>query len=142
MDYPNKLVRGISSKDYIDENGRASAALFIFGENIRKDGFSEASINWLDDALAIDCAMHQLKKDGSIQFKAGVAILSRDWIDKLMCQPTAKDILMYERAPLEDNPYHGNLLRKDSVINKQIKTVIAASIAMGVEKIIDRPKDL
>lgn len=141
MSYPDELIRGIASKDYIDEDGRTSASLFQFGDTIREDGFSEASINWLDDESAIDCAMKQLKKDGSIQFKAGVAILPRDWIDMLMRQQTGKGVLNYERAQLEDNPYHGNLLRKDRDIDKKIKNVIAASIAMGVKRIIKHPQD-
>ena len=141
MCYPEKLLRGISNTEYIDESGRVSASLFQFGDTVREDGFSEASINWLDDESAIECTMNQLKKDGNIQFKAGVAVLPRNWIDTLMRQPTGSGVLSYERAQLEGNLYHGNLLRKDDVINKQIKNVIAASIAMGVERIISRPSN-
>lgn len=138
MTYPDKMIRGISSKDFIDAEGRTSLSLFQFSDNIRKDGFAEVSINWYDEESALDCAMNQCKEDGSYQFKVGVAILPRSWIDSLMLQPTGKGILDYERNILPNNSFHGNLLRKDSVINKQIRTVIAASIAMGVERIIER----
>jgi len=136
MTYSEKLIRGIASKDFIDPEGRASAALFQFGKDIREDGFAEASITWYDDETSLDCVMNQRKPDGSIQFKIGVAIISRSWIDMLIRQPTGKDNLKYERAPLTENPAHGNLLRNDSAINGQIKSVISASIAMGVERVI------
>jgi hypothetical protein len=130
------MIRGISSKDYIDDNGRVSGSLFQFIDTKREDGFCEASINWYDEKESLQCVLDQKKDDGTLQFKCGAAILSRSWLDELIRKPTAKNVLSYERAPFDNNKYHGNILRKDCKINKEIQRGIAGSIAMGVEKII------
>jgi len=136
MSYPEKLIRGISNKDFIDANGIASASLFQFDETVRADGLRELSINWYDEEKSLQCVMDQKKEDEiTIQFKVGTAILSRMWIDDLIGRPNTKGFLSYERAPLEHNESHGNLLLKNNDLTKQLKTVISAGIANCVEEI-------
>lgn len=138
MEFSDKMIRGISSPQYIDAEGRASAELFQFESNNRNDGFTEASINWYDEEHALAHLLNQRKKGGDdFQFRVGAAIIAKVWIDDLMNKPMAKELISYERKPEDDNQYHGNLLRKDN-LEKSIRTVIAASMAMCVEKIIKR----
>ena len=140
-EYPDLLIRGISSSDYIDSEGRASAALFQFTDNDseRMDGYIEASINWYDDDEALKLTLEQRKKndEAAHQFKVGAAILARHRIDNLINSPNAKNAMTYERRAIEGNPYHGNLLMKSN-LTKSIKTMLAASVAMCVEDIIYR----
>lgn len=133
MEYPDKFIRGISSTDFIDEDGRASAALFQFLDMGREDEFYEASINWYDDEEALLLILEQRKEkdDKEIQFKGGAAIIDRIEADRIMNNPLYKLIFSYERFPIDGNPYHGNLLRKGKTIKKGIQTVIAASLAMN-----------
>ena len=139
MLYPEKILRGISDSNYIDANGHVSAAAFQFNPNIeRTDGFEEASINWYDDENALKLLLNKKKENSdSNQFKGGVAILSRQFIDIFVNGP-AKNELSYERQPIADNSYHGNLLRIIAA-SKQRKSTISATIAMSVEKVIPVP---
>lgn len=142
MDYPEKFIRGISNSDFIDKEGRASAALFQFLDMKRADEFYESSINWYDDEEALQHIMNQRKEkeETKFQFKCGAAIIARSEADRIIANPLYKDIFAYERFPIAGNQYHGNLLRKDNVIKKPIQNVIAASLAMNAQ-IILRPEE-
>jgi hypothetical protein len=137
MNYPEKILRGISNKDWIDPDGRISSAAFQFDLGIdRSDGFEEASINWYDEKNALDILLAQQKEgDGIPQFKGGVAVLPKNWVDIMMRNPSGNGIINYERHELPNNKYHGNLLRLSSLPKSQ-KSMISATLAMGVERII------
>lgn len=132
MKFPDKFIRGVSSPNFVDSNGRASAEIFHFTDNNRDDGFSEASINWYDDDDALTLLLQQRKDNDNqdYQFKYGAAILERSEADKIMKHPLYCDVFSYERSPLYDNKYHGNLLRKDTELKKQYKNMIASALAM------------
>jgi hypothetical protein len=135
MNYPERLIRGISNADFIDSEGRATAMLFQF-DDAEKDGFCECSINWYDNADAMKLLLDQKKQgnENTYQFKIGAAVLLRSWLDEMINRPNCKDALKYERAEIDENPYHGNLLRKIG-LTKPINNMLAACIAMCVEKI-------
>ncbi|GAB6393326.1 MAG: hypothetical protein MdMp014T_2699 [Treponematales bacterium] len=137
MDFPEKLLRGISDKNWIDDNGRISAAAFQFDPGIdRTDDFEEASINWYDDDEALNILLMQHKEsDETLQFKGGVGVLPKNWVDTMMKNPSGIGIINYERHELPNNKYHGNLLRLSSLPKNQ-RTMISATLAMGVERII------
>jgi hypothetical protein len=136
MDYSEKILRGISDPSGINEDGRPSAAAFQFVIVDRTDGFEEASINWFDDEKALDILLNQRKEDtNALQFKGGVAILSKNWVDIMIKNPAGNGIINYERNELLNNKYHGNLLRLAS-LSKSQKIMISSTLAMGVEKII------
>ena len=139
LDYPDELLRGISNNDFIDEEGRASALLFQFDDADRQDGYMEASINWFDDEYSLKLMLAQRKQndDTTYQFKIGVAILSRDRLDLIVKSPNAKNAISYERQKLYMNPYHGNILLK-SGLTKQIRLMLAGSVAMCVDRILYR----
>jgi hypothetical protein len=134
MSYPDSILREISNREnFIDEDGYPTAFLFHFvkreEQEERKDGFLAESINWRDDDDAVVSLFRQTKKDGSLQFKAGAAVLSRSDIDRLIKRPTVEvHRLSYERKPLPENKYHGNLLLGCQVPPRIMKR-IAATIA-------------
>lgn len=133
MQYPDKFIRGISSADFIDEGGRVYTALFQFLDMGREDEFYEASINWYDDEEALLLILEQRKEkdDKEFQFKGGAAIIDRSEADRIINNQLYTSIFSYERSPIEGNQYHGNLLRKDKAIKKEIRSIIAASLAMN-----------
>ena len=135
MEYPEKFIRGISSPDYVDEGGRVSSSLFQFLCMSREDEFYEASINWFDDEEALSKILDQRKEnnDKEFQFKCGAAIINRSEADRITSNLAYKSIFAYERSPIDGNQYHGNLLRKDNAIKREIRTVIAASLAMNAQ---------
>jgi hypothetical protein len=130
MVYSDKLIRGISNPQMIDDQGKASGELFHFEDSGRIEGFSEVSINWYDDEGALDHILNQRKQDSAIQFKVGAAIILRNDIDHLI-ELLFKNLIYYDRDKLPDNIYHGNILRK-SEVTKQIKTTISQAIALKV----------
>ena len=136
MDFPKNCIKGIPNSAFLGEDGTVGSHLFYFKENhARGDGWIEQSVNWEDDGLAIAVTLGQRKGDGELQFKAGAAIIPRSEIDRLNRRPLFRDLLSYERAPLEDNPYHGNLLLKEDVPKSTMKTV-ASGLALAITRIV------
>ena len=136
MDYPGNCIRGIPDKSFLVEDGSVGSHLFHFKqEHARADRWIEQSINWEDDESAIDFTLSQKREDGELQFKAGVVIISRDEIDRLNNRLTIGGLLSYERQPLNDNPYHGNILLQARVPKPTMKK-IAAGLALAVSKIV------
>jgi hypothetical protein len=136
MKFPFNYIKGIPNNDFmVKEDCSIGSNLFYFNlENVRSDGWIEQSINWEDNDTVIDFTLAQEKADGTLQFKAGIAIFPRDEIDRLNRQPTLKGLLSYERQPLENNPFHGNILLKSGVPKLTMKK-IAAGIALTVSEI-------
>jgi len=83
--YPDELLRGVVNRDMLNSEGTASVSLFKFEINPdRNDAHQteEMSINWCDDRdKAMSIAMNQTNRDGTLQFKAGVAFLSKYTLD-------------------------------------------------------------
>lgn len=139
MCFPNNFIKGITDSQCIIEDGSIASHLFNFKDNAdRDDGNLEQSINWEDDNDAISFTLNQKKDDGSIQFKAGVAIVPLEEIEQLNQKHTVNIVVSYERDILDNNPYHGNLLIPQSV-PKPTRRKFAAWIALGVSNIIPRP---
>jgi hypothetical protein len=136
--YPDKFIRGISNPDFIDENGRASAALFQFRDMNREDEFFESSINWYDEEEALQLIMEQRKEndDSNFQFKGGAAVILRCDADRIKENSLYRSVFSYERSPTAENKYHGNLLRKDKELGKSIQQVVSASLAMNAQIIL------
>ncbi|MBW8003311.1 MAG: hypothetical protein FVQ80_15075 [Planctomycetes bacterium] len=133
--FPQNCIKGISIREGITEEGKAATPLYYFkNDNLRLDGWIEQSINWQDNEEVIAFTLSQRRKDDSIQFAYGVAILPTDELERLKNLPTVTPTLSYERAVLPTNPYHGNiLLRSDVPKHRMIQ--IAASLALVSEVI-------
>ena len=146
MEYPNTYLRGISSDDIqflnppINGSDIRIPTLNVFSggfypNEARQDDFEELSINWIDDECAFDVAFNQInpKKD-TYQFRGGVGVYDLCKLKSIVSNPMYNGVLGYERAPIPDNQYHGNILmRKDVATDKSMKSIqymICASIAV------------
>ena len=138
MNYPKNSLKGIPNDSYLSEDGSPGSHLFYFKENhLRDDGWIEQSINWQDDENAIHFTLGQRKEDGNYQFKSGVVVIPREEIDRLNRRPTVNELLSYERQPLENNSYHGNILLMSGVPKPTMKK-LAAGLALAASKTILR----
>lgn len=136
MSYPENAIKGIPDNSFLIADGSVGSHLFYFkSEHARDDGWIEQSINWEDDESVLGFTLSQTKEKGEIQFKAGAAILPRQEIDRLNNRPTIKGLLSYERQPLDNNSYHGNILLKVHVPKPTMKK-IAAGLALAVSKVV------
>jgi hypothetical protein len=140
--YPEKFIRGVSNPSFVDKIGRASADIFQFTDMNRKDGFFEVSINWYDDEDARNLIWEQrkLKDESRYQFKGGIAIINRSVVDELILDDLFKDVVQYERSPIEGNKYHGNILRKDGELDRGIRITIASYLAIKA-KVFSRKQE-
>ncbi|MDR2200203.1 MAG: hypothetical protein LBR53_12305 [Deltaproteobacteria bacterium] len=138
--FPEKFIRGISDPSFVDNEGRVSSGIFQFLENKeRNDNFLEASINWYDEEKALTLILEQRKKNNStkFQFSFGAAIISRSEADRLKNTAKYKSIFDYERYPLDNNQYHGNLLFLNSPnIKNFVKDTIRACLVLNAKVII------
>jgi len=138
-EYPASCLRGIASKEMILEEGLPSNDVFMFQENQRKgNGDFSQSINWKDDEKAIPFMLAKQNVDGSPQFRGGVAVIERAFIDRLSQAPKVGGALSYERDPIEGNAYHGNLLLRQGV-SKNVRRFIAATLALNVTGVVPGP---
>jgi len=132
MCYANSYIRGVPNDDFITPDGRISSHLFYFyPRDERTDGWLEQSINWLDNKQVIEFTLNQKNNKDEIKFKSGIVKLPRNEIDRLNQQPTIKGLLSYERCPIINNPYHGNLLLKNNTAKPTMK-MIAAGLALTI----------
>lgn len=134
--FPKEFIRGISNKDFIFD-GQILPSAFHFEDQGREDKMLEASINWLDDNEAIIVALRQKKDNGKFQFPAGLAKLNLEKV-KFFLKGYVENGFSYERAPIEGNQYHGNLLL-DSSIDKKIRHIIMNGLALAAETDIIPP---
>ena len=125
---PKEFLRGITNKDFV-KNGHVMQTAFQFDEATREDNMKEASINWLDDEGAITVALNQRKENGKLQFVAGIARLDLSRV-KLILASLPEGLFSYERAPIPDNKYHGNLLVSNNA-DKQMRLLISNGLALA-----------
>jgi len=137
MPYPEKFIKGIPDDKCIYEDGTIATHLFHFHENSsRKDDNMDQSINWYDDENAITHTLNQINPHSKeIHFKEGLVTIVLDDLEWLNKRPGVNNILNYERQPLDQNPYHGNLLIHKDIPKKSMKK-ISAGIALLASQII------
>lgn len=136
MSYPDNCLRGISVKDGILEDGTVASHVFYF-KDPRPDGWIEQSINWEDDADALPFTLTQRRKEGTLQFPFGVAVVPRAELDKLAALPALAGRLSYERRREKENPYHGNLILRENT-PAPTRRQMAATIAMHVSRVVQQ----
>jgi hypothetical protein len=136
MSFPDRCVKGIPNEAFVAPEGIVGAHLFYFKvEGARDDGWIEQSINWEDNETVIEFTLNQTRETGEIQFRVGVVTVPRERIDELNARPVYRDLMSYERQPLPDNPYHGNLLLRETV-SKPMMKLLAAHLAMAASEVI------
>lgn len=137
MEYPDQCIRGIPNEKCLYEDslleGNPVARLTLYPfpkEHCRDNGWIPESINWMFDVKAIDFTFEQKDVDEELQFKVGIAILSFIELKKL--KRKHKNFFCYEKDPIKNNHYHGNLLLKDG-IKKERKRMICDVLANSSE---------
>lgn len=138
MCFPSHFLRGIpdSGSQFFHEPDRVATCAFYFEKNPTRDGVWEQSVNWKDDQRACEYTLLQRKTDGSIRFRGGAAILPRRILDRLSQEsPPVRGRLSYERCPLLENPYHGNILL-DSSVPKATTRMVSADMALHVKRVV------
>ena len=136
MAIPENCLKGIPNDTFLIVDGTVGSHLFYFkAEDIRDDGWTEQSVNWEDDDYAVQLTLRQRKPSGELQFRGGAVVLPRQEIDRLNSRHTVRDLLSYERQPLEENPYHGNILLRAETTTPTMK-LIAAGLSLAVSRII------
>jgi hypothetical protein len=120
-EYPAACLRGIRIGKWIIDDGVGGKVLtadaFQFEEAAREGlphtGWLEVSINWEDDANAIDFTRGQKSAKGLPINQHGVGRISL--VDLTLCRTLMRmtETFTFERrrdAAQPDNPYHGNFL--------------------------------
>ena len=133
---PEKIYRGLTTKDNITEEGYILSSAFQFSEynaNERSgDDYRELSINWGDDDGAKKVLLEQ-KKVGrdELQFKAGYCIIQKRKVLSLLQCYIEREHFHMERSPVEaseyngfqGNKYHGNFLVSNKLRKALVKNV-------------------
>ncbi len=126
--FPDEFWRGIANKDFISQ-GYVLASAFQFDEEVRADNYRELSINWNDDERSLDKVLTQTKANGKIQFCGGAAKLSLSMAKMVLKSFIDNKQFDYERSPIDENDYHGNLL-VSADLSKQLRTQISNGLAL------------
>jgi hypothetical protein len=139
MDFPDNCLRGVRKQEFITPEGGVSSAVFhpdFRTSESRADGGAELSINWEDNETVLEFTIN-LKSNGYYQFAYGAVRLPRQEIDHINRFPSSMDGLSYERAPLPDNPYHGNIVFRQDLSKPTVK-MVAAALALASSKLLQR----
>ncbi len=132
--YPESFYRGITAPNMINlEYKRVLGDVFRFdGNHKNENGFDEISINWNDDVNSLKNLKEQ-KKDEVIKYVNGIVKVPTKKIKEMRNRYNGD--FEYERRPIEDNEYHGNILLNFDNIQKPWRKVISDELAMNVETI-------
>lgn len=128
---PNRFFRGLSSEKDFTPEGYITPSAFEFHDhtNDRDDNYWEASINWDDDEKALSTLMEQRsEKTNKLMFDKYVYLLLSQ-VRSDLSAPIEEKYFKYERRPLPNNIYHGNLLALGS-LDKKTKNLFKSSLAM------------
>lgn len=127
-EYPELFYRGISSKGFLDSSGHPNISTFVFDDVGRNDLFREMSVNWNDSSESLDVLLGQKKENGCIQFVGGAISFELSKIREILYPLIVDKKFHYERRPLENNKFHGNLLLKydpnDKAESKQSDSLV------------------
>ncbi len=135
--YPNSFYRGISEQYYKD-GYLLPESFHIDTDTGRSDGYNEISITWNDEVDSFKAIASQLnERTRVIQFQAGIAEIQKKEFEERMRPQLMLKNMSYERAPLENNKYHGNILLKDS-LDKTMRTMIKSQLALLAQARIHR----
>ena len=120
MAYPKSFIRGMANDDCFDAYGGIKSTVFTAGFKDRSnDNIMELSIDWYDNESAMENILQRTKSNGNIQFKAGVIVVDKDALDFVENLPTlnvknnagqSHALFGYERAPIDTDEFHGNIL--------------------------------
>lgn len=135
-DYPDYAFRGLTESGSIDlKFKRVLAEAFNFNGNHKNDnGYDELSINWDDDFNSLEYLKVQRKENADVlKYKIGIVRLPTNKLKEM--KNKYKGYFLYERKPIENNSYHGNLLLDIDRISKRMKRLISSELALNVDMV-------
>ena len=139
MPFPESCLRGLTKpEDLISGKQEPASPLFYFNlKGARQDGWIELSINWEDGIPeTLKHTLNQKKPDSDqFQFRFGCVRLPTTELDRLKNHRRFSDTFSYERQPLEDNPFHGNILLREGTSKMEMR-MIAAQLALESSSVI------
>lgn len=125
VEFPPTCLRGIPNKEpqYFSTTGDVTGYIFRphSEQNPNKKGWYELSINWEDDSTVEKFTQQTLKDDGSLKYIGGVARVGRSRIEKLGKEEQFNGYINFERSPLPENSFHGNLLLHQDKVKQASK---------------------
>lgn len=133
--FPEMFIHGIVSEANIEDNVPTVEYLSRFKDNPDRENFDfkELSINWYDCDRALEKILNQRNSDGEYQFQYGAILLLTTELEKLAKKPQVRNYLRYERYPLPDNEFHGNLLLLKSA-QKHHKFMVVSGLILDCFK--------
>jgi hypothetical protein len=130
-EYPDFCLRGLSKNDIDISNNSPTSNAFYPEEKTamnRPDGGMEKSINWEDDAAAVEVTLRA--------FPTGYARIARSAIEKVKSLPGVNNSLSYERAPLQNNRYHGNIVYRRGLTRSHMRAISSALLLCCIEIVL------
>lgn len=127
----NRFYRGLSKEKNFTPEGYVRASAFEFNDHTkeRSDNNWESSINWDDAPESLNTLLNQRsEKTNQLMFDSYSYILLSQ-LKNSMAIPLQEGHLAYERKPLPNNIYHGNLL-SPATVDKKTKELIKSNLAM------------
>lgn len=128
--FPEVAYRGLKSENELEEDKITIGlnALNDFRQSQRNTDKLELSINW-DGEGSLNC-LRKIESDnfpGEKLFKIGYFKIKRSKLDALKGAFHGRAVgFDYEKAPLENNIFHGNLLLNKNVNKGHKRTVLSA----------------
>lgn len=141
--YPDSFIRGIYNEKNIEDEAPSMELFSQFATNPNRPGFDykELSITWYDCEEAMNKIFQSKNSDDSFQFGYGAAVLSTHELDKLCKKRQVRNYLKYERYPVTENEYHGNLLLSNTAEKKHKYMAISGLVLDCFQYIKQRNED-
>lgn len=127
----NRFYRGLLKEKNFTPEGYVRASAFEFSDHTkeRTDNNWESSINWDDAPESLTTLLAQKsEKTNQLMFDSYSYILMSQ-LKSSLAIPLQEGHLAYERKPLPNNVYHGNLL-SPATVDKKTKELIKSNLAM------------
>ena len=125
-EFPDTCLRGLRKEKFVSHGYIVSLAFEPDRRtsDAREDKGTETSINWEDNDEVLDFTLKNRQVAGY-----GVARVDRETIDWINSNPNSLNVLVYERCPQDNNPYHGNIVFKAN-IPKALERNICGTLAL------------
>lgn len=140
--FPETCLKGIPNltPQFINSQGEVSPFLFRphSEQEPNTNGFHESSINWEDDSNVEKFTLNMKKPNGTVMFFGGVARMIRGLLDSVITETVCRNLVYYERDPIDENKYHGNILMNLKGINKPHRAAIFEQLTSTIIKRISQ----
>ncbi|PWB56018.1 MAG: hypothetical protein C3F13_02855 [Anaerolineales bacterium] len=129
MDFPDHCLRGLRDKDHYTEYDNTITLKGYLPDtrtqHTREDKGYETSINWEDTDSVIEFTLNT-QESGKKSFPFGIVRLPLVEIQRIIDNEATKNMISYERCPVDGNEYHGNIVFQAGL--SQLKQNMIASV--------------